>query len=104
MGVAAKIRRSWDIETIFACGQSRFARRHAKAAHACECGRTISGNKRFCAACMDKHLAEIELYKQAWGARLDAGHGGPVLPEEEGRDYGPGRIVNGQMRLRDGMV
>ncbi len=44
-------------------------------------------------------LADIEAYKQAWSARMDAGYFGAVLPEEEGARYADAAIVDGKMLL-----
>ncbi len=69
----------------------------------CRCGRVISLNKMTCKACADAEgvrlTAEIERYKAAWAARLDAGYLGPILEVEEGNQYAEGQIVDGKMTL-----
>ncbi len=69
----------------------------------CRCGRVISLNKMTCKACGIAEgvrlTAEIERYKAAWAARLDAGFAGEITAAEEGNQYGEGSIVDGKMML-----
>lgn len=44
-------------------------------------------------------MQQIERYKRAWSARLDAGFYGAILPEEEGKVYGEATMRNGKLVL-----
>jgi hypothetical protein len=41
----------------------------------------------------------IEVWKKCWGARLDAGFGGPIKREEEGNRYHMAEVIGGELVL-----